>query len=196
MPGDLDGVLDRLGPRVEESRPLVMRAGCDPVQFLAYLYIALVGHHHEAGMSEVGDLFGDPADDKLGTVADGGDRDARAEVDQRVAVGVDEYPAARRGHEDGQHMAQAPGDAALAALEQLAGDGARDLSYQMALLDQGRAAEGGVQVHRPRIARLPARMRAGAVIWPDLAAAAAAWPCWLLLSFSPALIDFRPEEFA
>src|SRR5258708_27630317 len=141
MPGDLDGVLDRLGPRVEESRPLVMRAGCDPVQFLAYLYVALVGHHHEAGMSEVGDLFGDPADDNLGTVADGGDRDARAEVDQRVAVGVDKYPAARRGHADGPHTAQAPRDSALAAPQQLAGDSARESSYQIALVEHVRAAE-------------------------------------------------------
>ncbi len=96
-----------------------MRAGRDPVQFLAYLHVALVGHHHEAGMSEVRDLFGDPGDDELGAVADGGDRDAGAEVDQRVAVGVDEHPAARGGREHGQHMTQAPGDAALAALEQL-----------------------------------------------------------------------------
>ena len=42
-------------------------------------------------------------------VADAGDRDAGAEVDQRVAVDVDEHAAARSIDEDRQGRADAPG---------------------------------------------------------------------------------------
>ena len=51
-------------------------------------------------------------------VADGGDRDARAEVDEGVAVDVDEHTAAGGFDEDREHVAHAFGDAALPAGEQ------------------------------------------------------------------------------
>ena len=140
VPGDLDGVLDRLGTGVEQRGPLLVCARRQPVELLAHLDVALVRRHHEAGVGELGDLLDHPADDLVGAVADRGDGDAGAEVDERVAVDVDDDAAARRGHEDRQDVAQAAGNAPLTALEQLTGHRAGDLGDEIAVLGQGRAA--------------------------------------------------------
>jgi hypothetical protein len=100
VPGDLDGVLYRLGTGVEQRGPLLVRAWRQSVELLAHLDVALVRRHHEAGMGELGDLLSHPADNLVRAVADRGDRDAGAEVDERVAVDVHDYAAARGGDED------------------------------------------------------------------------------------------------
>ena len=94
--GDLHGVLDGLGAGVEQRRALVVVAGGEPVERLAHLDVPLVRGHHEAGVGELGDLGLHPRDDLGGGVADVDDGDAGAEVDELVAVDVDEDAAARR----------------------------------------------------------------------------------------------------
>ena len=57
-------------------------------------HVAVVRRDHEAGVGERLHLRGDGVDDPRVAVADRGHRDARAEVDQRVAVDVDDDAAA------------------------------------------------------------------------------------------------------
>ena len=65
-------------------------------QLLADLDVALVRRDHEAGVRERRHLLLHARDDPRRGVADADDGDARAEVDQRVAVDVDEDAAAGR----------------------------------------------------------------------------------------------------
>ena len=119
-PCDLDRVLDSLGAGVEQSRSLLVRAGGQSVQGLAHLDITGVGGHHEAGVSELCRLLGDIRGDVGIGITDGGDRDTRAEVDERVAVDVDEDSAPcpldvdRQSHADsaghGRVLARLEGD--------------------------------------------------------------------------------------
>ena len=73
-------------------------------------------------------------------VADAGHGDAGGEVDQGVAVGVDEHAAAGRLDEDRQRGADAVGDVPVPALELLPGARAGDLGDESAFLGEGRAA--------------------------------------------------------
>src|SRR5204862_27935 len=68
------------------------------------------------------------------------DRDAGPEVDQRVAVDVDEHAAARALDEDGQRRAQPTGAGLAAPGEQLLRAWAGDLGDDAALLGERRAA--------------------------------------------------------
>ena len=66
------------------------------------------------------DLLGDPAvDHGRALLPTDGHRDPGAEVDQRVAVDVDDHAAARGGDEDRQDVAEPAGHAGLTALQQL-----------------------------------------------------------------------------
>ena len=65
------------------------------------------------------DLRRDRLDDARVRVADAGHGDAGAEVDERVAVDVDEHAAAGRRGEDRHGRADAGGDGLRLALEQL-----------------------------------------------------------------------------
>ena len=89
--GDLHGVLDGLGAGVEERALLRVVAGGQLGQRLAHLDVAGVRRDHEAGVGEGRDLVVDRPDDRRRRVADRDHRDAGAQVDQRVAVGVDEH---------------------------------------------------------------------------------------------------------
>ena len=81
--------------------------------------VLLVRGDHEARVGEPGDLLTDPFHHAGRGVARRHDGDARAEVDERVTVGVDEDAAPGGGDEHREHMADTPRDAALAAPEQL-----------------------------------------------------------------------------
>ena len=83
-----------------------------------------------------------PADDGVGRVADRRDRDAGAEVDQRVAVGVEQHPAAGRGDEDGQRGRDASGDGARCGAPSGRARRVRDLGDKVTALRQLRAASG------------------------------------------------------
>ena len=142
VPGDLDGVLHGLGARVEQRGALLVRARGVAGQFLADLHVPLVRGDHEAGVGELGDLGLDALGDGGRRVADRGDRDAGAEVDQGVAVRVEQHPAAGGGDEDRQRGRDAPGDGTVAALGQRARGGARDLGDKVTTLWQLWAASG------------------------------------------------------
>ena len=76
------------------------------------------------------------ADDLGGGVADGDDGDARAEVDQGVAVDVDEDAAAGRLDEHRQHVADPVGDEGLLPGEAGGRLGAGDLGDEATLLGE------------------------------------------------------------
>ena len=107
--GDLHRVLDGLGTGVEQCRALLVVTGGEAVEGLAHLDVAGVGGHHEAGVGELGDLLLDAGDDLGVGVADGGDGDAGAHVDERVAVDVEQDAAAGLGDVDRQGDADAGG---------------------------------------------------------------------------------------
>ena len=88
--GDLDGVLDRFGTRAEQGAALLVVARGAGVERLTHRHVLLVRADHEAGMGELGDLLCDGIDHRSGGVADADHGDAGAEVDQRVAIHVDQ----------------------------------------------------------------------------------------------------------
>ena len=96
-----------------------MLARGEPVQLFAHCDVPLVWRHHETGVRELTDLLGDVGHDALGRVADARHSDTRAEVDQRVAVDIDENTTAGLRDEDGQHHTHAAGDSPGAPGEQL-----------------------------------------------------------------------------
>ena len=137
---DLDRVLDRLGAGVEQRRLLRVVARGEPGERLAHLHVALVGRDHEAGVRERRHLLGDPSYDLGRAVADAGDRDAAGQVDQRVAVDVDDDPATGGRDVHREHAAHPRGDRRPAALLELDGPGPGDLGDHAPLLRQLRSA--------------------------------------------------------
>ena len=104
-PGDLDGVLHRLRPGVEQRRPLLAAAGREPVEVFGDRDVALVRRDHEAGVGEVGDLVLHGLDHARRRVADRRDRDARAQIDEPIAVDVFDDAAERPGGVDRHRVA-------------------------------------------------------------------------------------------
>ena len=96
-PGDLDGVLDRLGAGVEQRGLLGVVARRQLREGRADVDVAVVRRDHEAGVRERRHLLLDPRDHLRRRVAHAGHRDARPEIDQRVAVDVHEHAATGRG---------------------------------------------------------------------------------------------------
>ena len=117
-PGDLHGVLDGLGAGVEQRSALLVVAGGQPVQGLAHLDVLHVGRDHEAGVREPRDLLLNPGHHGVGCVAHAGHRDARPEVDQRVAVDIDEHAAARAVDEHRQRGPDPAGHHGIATAHQ------------------------------------------------------------------------------
>ena len=78
---------------------------------------------------------------RVGGVADAGHRDAGAEVDQRVAVDVDQHAAAGPLDEHRQRGADAAGHHRVAALHQRGRARAGDGGHQAAFLGQGGSTE-------------------------------------------------------
>ena len=125
---DLDRVLDGLRARVHEHRTLLVVAGRTGRELLAHRDVALVGRDLEAGVDEVGGLLRDRVDDRRVRVADVHHCDARAEIDQPVAVDVLDDPALRALHEHGQRRADAGGNRVLCdapTARAIAGPGSR-----------------------------------------------------------------------
>ncbi len=113
--------------------------------------VLLVGRHHEAGVGEVRDLLLHGLDDARVGVAHGGHRDARAEVDQLVAVRVDEDAAGGLLDVDREPGAHARGDRRQLALVQGLRGRTGDGGLQDTLLLDHRSiigAHGGVATGR------------------------------------------------
>ena len=140
VPGDLDGVLHRLRAGVDQRRPLVVIAGGAAGEFLAHGHVLLIRRDHEAGVSEPRGLLTDPRGHPRRAVAHRGHRDPRPEVDERVAVCVDQHPAARRRDEHRQDVADPPGHAGVAPGQQRPRGGTGDLGDKAPLLGETRAA--------------------------------------------------------
>ena len=132
--GDLHRVLDCLGAGVEQRRALLVIAGCDAIEGLAYLDVTGVRGDHEAGVGEVGNLTRHPLDDIGVRVADRGNGDAGAEVDHRVAIDVDEHAAAGLDDEHRPAHADAGRHCLGLAREQCLRLRARDARDEPALL--------------------------------------------------------------
>src|SRR5229473_3045185 len=90
VPGDLDGVLHRFRPGVEQRGALVVVTGGPPGELLADRHVLLVRGDHETGVGEPLGLLTDSGRDAGRAVAHRRHRDPRAEVDQGVAVDVDQ----------------------------------------------------------------------------------------------------------
>lgn len=102
---DLHGVLDGFGAGVEQGRPLLVVTGGQAVEGLGDGDVAVVGGDREARVGEGSDLLGDRGDDTGVRVADARHGDARAQVDERVVVGVHHDPTT--GSDDGDRHGDA-----------------------------------------------------------------------------------------
>lgn len=108
----------------------------EPVEVLGHLHVSLVGRDHEARVGERCDLLRHRVDDGGCAVADGGDGDARAEVDELVAVGVREHAATGRDDVDRQRHADTRRHGTLLARLQLLRDRAGNGGDEPAFLGE------------------------------------------------------------
>jgi hypothetical protein len=115
VPGDLDGVLHGLRAGVEQHRALLVRPRRQRVELLAHLQVALVRRDHEAGVAEPVDLRVHGLGHRGCRVADVRHGDAGAEVDELVAVHVDQQAVVGGVDVDRQRRADTGGDGRLAA---------------------------------------------------------------------------------
>ena len=114
--GDLDGVLDRLGARVQEHRLLVgATAGRELGEPAADVDVRLVHPDHEALVQVPVDLRVDRLDDGGQRVAEVRAAEPAGEVDVLAPVGVPD-PRALGARDDERRRRDAAGDVALAAL--------------------------------------------------------------------------------
>ena len=135
-PGVLDGVLDGLAAGVEQRGALRVLARGQPVQGLGNLNVGLVGRGKEAGVGVPRELVCGTGDDRRRRVAHGGDRDAAAQVDERVAVDVDDHTASCGGHVDAGAARQPGREGSLAPIGQVERTGPRNVGDDSAHLLQ------------------------------------------------------------
>ena len=132
--GHLNGVLDGFSTGVEQHGSLLMVARGEPVQLLGDGNVALIGGDHKTGVGEVLHGFLDRADDGGVGGADAGHGNARAEVDEGVAVDIVDDAAVGVGDEHRDAGRDAGGDDGLAALGQGNGLRSREVGLDAALL--------------------------------------------------------------
>ena len=118
--GDLDGVLDRLGARVDEDRLLLLAGARRQLgEAAAHLDVRLVDADHEALVEVLVGLRLDRVDDGREAVAGVLAADAAGEVDERAAVDVGDAGAVGvrddelRRRDAGAHVAGALGEDAV-----------------------------------------------------------------------------------
>ncbi len=121
LPRDLYRVLNRLGARVEQRRPLVEQAGGQRVELLAHGDVRLVRRDHETRVGEQLGLSPHRLDHARRRVADARDRDAGGEVDPLATVDVGERAAAGMVDVRRDGRAHAPSDGRGPALVQILG---------------------------------------------------------------------------
>ena len=127
---ELDGVLDALGAAVGEDRLLAERAGRDLVEQLGEPHVRLVGRDQRADVDELPRLVGNRLDDRRRRVPDGHHADAAGEVDQRVAVDVEDERAFGAFDDDVGGAAEPGGNRRQAARDEVAGPRTGDLRVQ------------------------------------------------------------------
>ena len=143
LAGDLHAVLDGLGARVHEHRLLLPVAGRVLGEELGDAHVLLVGGDREERVDDVLQLAGGRGDDALFGVPDRRDADAGAEVDELVAVDVDEDRAVRALDVHGQCGGDAGRDDLRAPRLQLFGLRTGDGGHDLALLRHGVDRGGG-----------------------------------------------------
>ena len=77
-------------PELKSADVFAWDPGRECGQLLADLDVTLVGRDHEAGVRERGDLFAHGVDEGRHGVTDGGHGDARAQIEELIAVDVDQ----------------------------------------------------------------------------------------------------------
>ncbi len=126
-PRELDRVLDRLGACVEECGASLTADRRKCTQALGELDVALVWHHREVRMEEPIHLIGDRLHDSRMVVTDVRHTNASDEVDEGIAVDVDDRRAARAIRDDRLVDDQRMGDGVLFTFEDLAAAGTGNL---------------------------------------------------------------------
>lgn len=86
--------------RVEKGRPLLVVSGRDAIEGLGDGDVTFVAGDHEAGVREQLGLMRDCRSDVGIGVADRGHCDPGSQVDQRIAVDIDEDATSCSGNED------------------------------------------------------------------------------------------------
>ncbi len=107
LAGDLHAVLDGLGAGVHEHGLLRERARRALGDELRDPHVRLVRRDGEEGVQEVAELGPGGLDDGVVRVADGGHADARAQVEEAVAVDVLDDGAVGAADVDGEHRVDA-----------------------------------------------------------------------------------------
>jgi hypothetical protein len=98
--GELDGALDRLGPRVCQEHPSLLREGRDPGQALHELEVARLVEVGRRDVDQPLRLLADGGDDLRVRVPGRAHGDAGREVEEPVAVDVGhDHPAAGLGNQ-------------------------------------------------------------------------------------------------
>jgi hypothetical protein len=131
---DLDGVLHGLSARGEQHGAFRVCARGECVEALGHVDIAVVLGHQKAGVGEAGDLLLHPRHNVGSAGADAGDGDAGGQVDEVVAVDVDDDATAGPCHEDRHSRAEAAGQSFVAALLQCPRQRAGELGDELAAL--------------------------------------------------------------
>ncbi len=134
LAGDLHAVLHGLCAGVHEQRLVLAVTGNVLREQLGDAHVWLVGVHREERVRDLADLLAGSCDDGLVGVADRGDTDATAHVDELVAINVDDDRIVRTLDVDGEDGVDARGDDSLTTLVDLARARARDLGDELALL--------------------------------------------------------------
>jgi hypothetical protein len=155
--GHFDGVFDGFGSGVEQCRALVMLAGSDSGQFLADREVRLVGGDHEAGVGELLNLRLNGCDHCGCGVAHTGHRDTGTQIDQRVAIDVEQHPTSG-GCDEHRHRDTHPGrDRRVAPRRQFPRPRTGQLSHQTTPLNKPHT--GGHRGHRATDAAPGSRQR-------------------------------------
>ena len=142
LAGDLDAVLDRFRARVHQHRLLGEVAGGVLGEQFGDAHVLLVGRDREEGVDDIRELRLCGRDDGVVGVADGGDTDAGAEVDELVAVDVGEDRSVRALDEHGERARHAIRDDPAASLLKLDRPGSGDRGDEAALLHERRYRGG------------------------------------------------------
>lgn len=144
LAGDLHRVLDRLGTRVHEHGLLGEVSGRVLGEQLGDPHVFFVRCDGEQGVGDLAQLSGGGLDDGRRRVTDRGHADARAQVDELIAVGIDQNGAVGPLDVDRQCRSDAHGHHGQASLVQRNALGAGDRRDDLALLGDGERGSEGV----------------------------------------------------
>ena len=115
---DLHGVFYRFGTGVKQCRTLGVITGRESVQRFTHFDVSLIGRDHEARVREQGDLILHAGYDLGIGVTHRCHGDSRAQVDQVVAIDINQDSASCSFNKDGQGGADSAGHSSGSALHE------------------------------------------------------------------------------